>query len=109
MYLLIPYPKISAKLLRLLFTFHNVSINSSAATGKPIEFFNLHSIMYLLIPLSMCVCPYLKQNLHSIMYLLIHGVTRLEANSTAFTFHNVSINSNSNRFAPDCADKIYIP
>ena len=41
----------------------------------------------------MCVCPYLKQNLHSIMYLLIHGVTRLEANSTAFTFHNVSINS----------------
>ena len=65
--------------------------------------------MYLLIPLSMCVCPYLKQNLQSIMYLLIHGVTRLEANSTAFTFHNVSINSNSNRFAPDCADKIYIP
>ena len=38
--------------------------------------------------------------LHSIMYLLIHGVTRLEANSTAFTFHNVSINSGSHLPVP---------
>ena len=64
--------------------------------------------MYLLIPLSMCVCPYLKQNLHSIMYLLIHGVTRLEANSTAFTFHNVSINSWNILKISESA-KIYIP
>ena len=72
--------------------------------------------MYLLIPLSMCVCPYLKQNLHSIMYLLIlggdpqNGISKYHLHSImyllihvkpnavfkmflAFTFHNVSINS----------------
>ena len=65
--------------------------------------------MYLLILITSIEDEIEDVNLHSIMYLLIHGVTRLEANSTAFTFHNVSIKSNSNRFAPDCADKIYIP
>ena len=74
-----------------------------------VDIVDLHSIMYLLILGGDPQNGISKYHLHSIMYLLIHGVTRLEANSTAFTFHNVSINSNSNRFAPDCADKIYIP
>ena len=53
MYLLIPYPKISAKLLRLLFTFHNVSINSLWILFPPVRSCTyLHSIMYLLIHLQ---------------------------------------------------------
>ena len=76
----------------------------------------LHSIMYLLIPVSVCtssenssvftfhnvsinspVAAYslpLLLHLHSIMYLLIRVmVADLIFQSSSFTFHNVSINS----------------
>ena len=95
MYLLIPYPKISAKLLRLLFTFHNVSINSLWILFPPVRSCTyLHSIMYLLI-LWFGLQGFIKEYyLHSIMYLLIRGLHQKRCDHRIqFTFHNVSINS----------------
>ena len=54
------------------FTFHNVSINSINLFLTAKENYNLHSIMYLLIP---------------------HQTDLENLTETIFTFHNVSINS----------------
>ena len=55
----------------MLFTFHNVSINSANQYNG-----------------------YMRgQHLHSIMYLLIPNVEGFEVLIKTFTFHNVSINS----------------
>ena len=98
------------------FTFHNVSINSVTMDTAQAKSFNLHSIMYLLIPRSTQNRLHCHLNLHSIMYLLIHlnsrrgktnkrhlhSIMYLLIPSTSdknglgiarFTFHNVSINS----------------
>ena len=62
----------------LLFTFHNVSINSNC---RPVS-------------------SYDEANLHSIMYLLILIATSKRAREIIFTFHNVSINSLLHLFSP---------
>ncbi len=78
----------------LVFTFHNVSINSPGSSSRINRSSYLHSIMYLLIRLIHADLHTSNINLHSIMYLLIpqagHAGT---IEKTAFTFHNVSINS----------------
>ena len=56
----------------LIFTFHNVSINSNIQIIKVHVLLNLHSIMYLLIP---------------------SNDATMEDAEEIFTFHNVSINS----------------
>ena len=58
---------------KTLFTFHNVSINSEKTMIYVDTKNNLHSIMYLLIPSLMPYCALVSSiHLHSIMYLLIH-------------------------------------
>ena len=54
-----------------IFTFHNVSINTED-TGIQIQAFqNLHSTMFLLIPLAAGIRFLCKYHLHSTMFLLI--------------------------------------
>ena len=53
------------------FTFHYVSINSTQLVILSAFTFNLHSTMYLLIPLWDNVSFPFVDNLHSTMYLLI--------------------------------------
>ena len=54
------------------FTFHNVSINSKLSNCVAACCADLHSIMYLLIPLiAQLFLPVWVVHLHSIMYLLI--------------------------------------
>ena len=77
-----------------IFTFHNVSINSSHSLHLLTSHTHLHSTMFLLIRLSQ---QYIKDeinDLHSTMFLLILSIAVcfLPEIST-FTFHNVSINS----------------
>ena len=71
MYLLIPVPPYVLKQQLIIFTFHNVSINSERSQDLIQGITHLHSIMYLLIQV--------EQIANSIKEL--------------FTFHNVSINS----------------
>ena len=61
MYLLILKLALKKEIRQSEFTFHNVSINSRSSQLFPRENFNLHSIMYLLIPSS---------NYHYIIYRL---------------------------------------
>ena len=63
---------------------------------KQVQEAHLHSIMYLLIQESI-IHPIPKSpNLHSIMYLLIREWRRaVHEHHILFTFHNVSINSNT--------------
>ena len=42
---------VSCRMLRTTFTFHNVSINSFMRRDRRTKYLDLHSIMYLLIPL----------------------------------------------------------
>ena len=117
--------------IEILFTFHNVSINSLLQTRWHQKIHNLHSIMYLLIQSVEEYKKKHKLNLHSIMYLLIllpdylymiaakiftfHNVSINSINGlissvtqNSFTFHNVSINSCYDRYSC-CKDFIYIP
>ena len=80
--------------IEILFTFHNVSINSLLQTRWHQKIHNLHSIMYLLIQSVEEYKKKHKLNLHSIMYLLILLPDYLYMIAAKiFTFHNVSINS----------------
>ena len=57
---------------------------------------NLHSIMYLLIPAKTADQQGSRMYLHSIMYLLIlNSAKDAGLSKYLFTFHNVSINSNT--------------
>ena len=56
---------------RIQFTFHNVSINSIFFPFPSGINPDLHSIMYLLIPVLSPYLPSIFKYLHSIMYLLI--------------------------------------
>ena len=84
------------------FTFHNVSINSTVEEYKKKHKLNLHSTMFLLIPLLDTL--QLNQNLylHSTMFLLI-PIDSISLSSIVFlfTFHNVSINSNTHVIKKD--------
>ena len=72
MYLLILVSRFHRIEWRMVFTFHNVSINSAWKEAKLMGETNLHSIMYLLIPAApACSNALASANLHSIMYLLI--------------------------------------
>ena len=72
MYLLIHSRVLSKSYFFVLFTFHNVSINSQVVQSEIFCKYYLHSIMYLLIPIV---------------------ILPPDATEIAFTFHNVSINS----------------
>ena len=87
------------------FTFHNVSINTTYKIIDRNRNSTLHSTMFLLIPRT----AYSQQcgvfTLHSTMFLLILWATsNTMASSSAFTFHNVSINTVGNLrwIAHDC-------
>ena len=72
MYLLIPYSLDNSNVLSILFTFHNVSINSSY-----IRYTDLHIAVFTFHNVSINSSHMMPQktfyyNLHSIMYLLIH-------------------------------------
>ena len=79
---------------QLIFTFHNVSINTYLKNQLPQRLFSLHSIMFLLI-------PKLPNNFGSIRFLFtFHNVSintkawwQKYPNANIFTFHNVSINT----------------
>ena len=76
------------------FTFHYVSINSSRLLWRGIRGNSyLHSTMYLLIRSGYYCKLEWKRNLHSTMYLLILGATKVNISNNEFTFHYVSINS----------------
>ncbi len=72
MYLLILFRLLHKKRSGNQFTFHYVSINSKIPGIMSIEYRNLHSTMYLLIPDSLSSCFQTAYHLHSTMYLLIH-------------------------------------
>ena len=78
----------------VIFTFHNVSINTCLRTRSEWYYSNLHSTMFLLIlPLPTHRCR-VHRYLHSTMFLLIPIDQPLSAFSfLKFTFHNVSINT----------------
>ena len=59
------------QVLKVVFTFHNVSINSDCTTEMML----------------------MQEDLHSIMYLLIPNSSNAFFAFDVFTFHNVSINS----------------
>ena len=71
MYLLIQNPEDPALFHEIVFTFHNVSINSAAPAPNAKASSHLHSIMYLLIPKETNASMSMLMYLHSIMYLLI--------------------------------------
>ena len=80
--------------VHLLFTFHNVSINSDFCDRTRPRGLYLHSTMFLLILLVLSFVLYFHLNLHSTMFLLIHVLSMFcLLFFSIFTFHNVSINS----------------
>ena len=54
----------------------------------------LHSTMFLLIQEGLITAEVSRATLHSTMFLLIHGRVFSVIDTTLFTFHNVSINTN---------------
>ena len=78
-----------------VFTFHNVSINTEHLQKMPPALFALHSTMFLLIRKKHCIPWVYIPALHSTMFLLIHTRERKSGAWTGFTFHNVSINTES--------------
>ena len=100
----------------VVFTFHNVSINTQLLRYIILCRCDLHSTMFLLIQLTVILAEYQQKNLHSTMFLLIrrlwtdhkdyktylHSTMFLLIQETGmiqgvefmkFTFHNVSINT----------------
>ena len=118
MFLLIRETEFSWWTMTSRFTFHNVSINTVAAISGSSAEDNLHSTMFLLILFHVIFPPFVTLHLHSTMFLLILVPMRLPTRPTenlhstmfllirvrqsyrqyqsgVFTFHNVSINTNS--------------
>ena len=71
MFLLIPLMMPTQIKVHLLFTFHNVSINSDFCDRTRPRGLYLHSTMFLLILLVLSFVLYFHLNLHSTMFLLI--------------------------------------
>ena len=81
--------------VNLVFTFHNVSINSlSPSLHRRIPSpFTFHNVSINSFP-ETNIGKLHKNHLHSIMYLLILKLAlKKEIRQSEFTFHNVSINS----------------
>ena len=84
-----------------LFTFHNVSINSSFLLGKRMDYFYLHSIMYLLIRQSfLLILLLITFTFHNVSINSPYTLNAIPV-ASKFTFHNVSINS-SGMFYTEC-------
>ena len=88
----------SQKLIRFIvpsrqFTFHNVSINSvsSKASQNPLRSFTFHNVSINSHLFRQVLFYYL--DLHSTMFLLIPISCPPCLSNSLFTFHNVSINS----------------
>ena len=78
----------------LFFTFHDVSINTQTKNLKKGLNYSLHSTMFLLIPYMHWWTFFGYFTLHSTMFLLIHLFFPFTVvSTTAFTFHDVSINT----------------
>ena len=92
----------------IIFTFHNVSINTKAICGQLKIEVSLHSTMFLLIPNADYKGPQTKETLHSTMFLLILGADPPFLKIICFTFHNVSINTDSKRLV-QLFNLLYIP
>ena len=76
------------------FTFHDVSINTLSSTHSKSRGVPLHSTMLLLIQIIRCMKLMLIASLHSTMFLLIRETwIRRNICPSAFTFHDVSINT----------------
>ena len=71
MFLLIPRAKRKNFETFSDFTFHNVSINTSAHVDIPVYNPALHSTMFLLIPYRIADFAWLYRSLHSTIFLLI--------------------------------------
>ena len=85
----------------IVFTFHNVSINSRRISYYFELFNDLHSTMFLLIQNLVSEHRTAILNLHSTMFLLIPCHIYLSLiREGLFTFHNVSINS---ALRPNCS------
>ena len=80
--------------VNLVFTFHNVSINSlSPSLHRRIPSpFTFHNVSINSFP-ETNIGKLHKNHLHSIMYLLIPNSSNAFFAFDVFTFHNVSINS----------------
>ena len=79
--------------VNLVFTFHNVSINSEHVGTHTMRktLFTFHNVSINSEKTMIYVDT--KNNLHSIMYLLIPSISKGITEYSTFTFHNVSINS----------------
>ena len=96
MFLLIPSPNENVASPPRIFTFHNVSINTSTKRFNRATkiFFTFHNVSINTYD-SVSYIRYFSP-LHSTMFLLIHGsgVTSV-SEIQFFTFHNVSINTST--------------
>ena len=78
------------------FTFHYVSIKTMKILFFTLYLLHLHSTMYLLKHFVQYNRPQIYPHLHSTMYLLKHNnPTTIQCYSAKFTFHYVSIKTNS--------------
>ena len=66
-----------------------------------VAFVTLHSTMFLLIPLSLFMQHIHDLSLHSTMFLLILIAVKLLLGLQAFTFHDVSINTDTTQSRKD--------
>ena len=78
-----------------LFTFHDVSINTTTRFYCLKLKFSLHSTMFLLIRWLNGTYNNTKKALHSTMFLLIPIASGHRRKRSHFTFHDVSINTPS--------------
>ena len=91
-----------------IFTFHNVSINTSSGTSGQSKKESLHSTMFLLILFAAAMTT-------MIIYFTFHNVSinttyriRQSGGVSYFTFHNVSINTASREIS-NVPFGLYIP
>ena len=82
-----------------LFTFHNVSINTDCILQMLRILAYLHSTMFLLILILSSSSHSSSINLHSTMFLLIRIFRDLMTKTSSFTFHNVSINTKNSLYS----------
>ena len=79
---------------KIVFTFHNVSINTSQLTANKHIYKDLHSTMFLLILLvfEFVYAHVVRFTFHNVSINTRRQALR-EKPGTTFTFHNVSINT----------------
>ena len=78
----------------IVFTFHNVSINTKSVANLSANRSALHSTMFLLIPILSFYCKSVSGNFtfHNVS-INTETLSRIICVSNSFTFHNVSINT----------------